>query len=204
MQINNLIKNNISINNGGDGMYFGWGDVVRGFADNTIEGNTIYKNSGNGITVGRDSNIIKKNFIIDNLGSGINISGTYIYEGLTIENNVISGNLGYGLDLTSNTNSVIRYNSILNSGGDSGNPSVGIPNSYITSNNNTITYNTIDGSKNNAIELRYGPNTFNYNNFIKTKGNYILKLLTDNDSDINAEKQLLGNFYRIRNSSSDL
>ncbi|MDB4113776.1 FG-GAP-like repeat-containing protein, partial [Flavobacteriaceae bacterium] len=173
-------------------MYFGWGDVVRGFADNTIEGNIIYNNSGSGITVGRDSNIIKKNFIINNTGSGINISGTYIYEGLTIENNVISGNLGYGLDLTSNTNSVIRYNSILNSGGDSGNPSVGIPNSYITSNNNAITYNTIDASKNNAIELRYGPNTFNNNNFIKTKGNYILKLLTDNDSDINAENNYWG------------
>ena len=189
---NNLIKNNISINNGGNGFYFGWGDVVRGFADNTIEGNIIYNNSGNGITVGRDSNIIKKNFIVNNDGSGINISGTYIYEGLTIENNIISGNLGYGLDLTSNTNSLIRYNSILNSGGNSGNPSLGIPDSYITSNYNTITFNTIDASKNNAIELRYGPNTINNNNFIKTKGNYIFKVLTDNDSDINAENNYWG------------
>ena len=189
---NNLIKNNISINNGGNGFYFGWGDVVRGFADNTIEGNIIYNNSGNGITVGRDSNIIKKNFIVNNEGSGINISGTYIYEGLTIENNIISGNLGYGLDLTSNTNSLIRYNSILNSGGNSENPSLGIPNSYIISNNNTITYNTIYASENSAIELRYGPNTFNNNNFISTKGNYIFKLLTENNSDINAENNYWG------------
>ncbi|MDA9327927.1 Ig-like domain-containing protein [Flavobacteriaceae bacterium] len=189
---NNLIKNNISINNGGNGFYFGWGDVVRGFADNTIDGNIIYNNSGNGITVGRDSNIIKKNFIVNNEGSGINISGTYIYEGLTIENNIISGNLGYGLDLTSNTNSLIRYNSILNSGGNSENPSLGIPNSYIISNNNTITYNTIYASENSAIELRYGPNTFNNNNFISTKGNYIFKLLTENNSDINAENNYWG------------
>ena len=189
---NNLIKNNISINNGGNGFYFGWGDVVRGFADNTIEGNIIYNNSGNGITVGRDSNILKKNFIVNNEGSGINISGTYIYEGLTIENNIISGNLGYGLDLTSNTNSLIRHNSILNSGGNSESPSLGIPNSYITSNDNTITFNTIDASKNNAIELKYGPNTFNNNNFIRTKGNYVFKLLTDNDSDINAENNYWG------------
>lgn len=189
---NNLIKNNISINNGGDGFYFGWGDVVVGFADNTIEGNIIYNNSGNGITVGRDSNSIKKNFIIGNSGSGINISGTYIYEGLTIENNIISSNLNYGLDLSSNTNSVVRYNSILNSGGSLATPSVGIPDSYITSNNNTITFNTIDGSKNNAIELKYGPNNFNNNNFINTKGNYIFKLLNDNDSEINAENNYWG------------
>lgn len=189
---NNLIKNNISINNGGNGFYFGWGDVVRGFADNTIEGNIIYNNSGNGITVARDSNVIKKNFVVNNKGSGINISGTYIYEGLTIENNIISGNLGYGLDLTSNTNSLIRYNSILNSGGNSDNPSLGIPNSYITSINNTITYNTIDASENNAIELKYGPNTFNNNNFLRTEGSYIFKLLTNNNSDINAENNYWG------------
>lgn len=191
---NNLIKNNTSNNNGGTGMYFGWGDVVRGFADNIIEGNIIYNNNGNGITVGRDSNVIKKNFIINNYGSGINISGTYIYEGLTIENNIISGNQGYGLNLTSNTNSIIRYNSILNSGtdNDNTNPSLGIPDSYITSNNNIISYNTIDGSKNNAIELRYGPNTFNNNNFIKTQGSYIIQLLADNDNDINAENNYWG------------
>ena len=81
----------------------------------------------------RNSNVIKKNFIINNNGSGINISGTYIYEGLTIENNIISGNSGYALNLTSNTNSTVRYNSILNSGGSGGNPSVGIPSSYFTS-----------------------------------------------------------------------
>ena len=111
---------------------------------------------------------------------------------MTIENNIISGNLGYGLDLTSNTNSLIRYNSILNSGGNSENPSLGIPNSYIISNNNTITYNTIYASENSAIELRYGPNTFNNNNFISTKGNYIFKLLTENNSDINAENNYWG------------
>ena len=187
---NNLIKNNISKNNGGDGFSFEWGDVVTGFADNTIEGNIIYNNAGNGIVVGRDSNVIKKNLIINNSGRGLSISGTYIYQGLTIENNIFSGNSGYALDLSSNTNSTIKYNSLLN--GSTSSPTLAIPSSYITSSNNTITYNTIFNSPSNTIEIRYGPNTFNHNNFIKNHGDFTFKLLTGNNSAINAENNYWG------------
>ena len=189
---NNLIKNNLSINNGGDGFSFRWGDVVRGFADNIIEGNIIYKNAGNGITIGRDNNVIKRNIIVDNNGSGIGISGTYIYEGLIIENNIISGNKRYGIDLSSNTNTLVLNNSIINSGSDSNYPSIGIPDSYIASSNNVISNNTIFGSVNNSIELMYGPNEITNNNFIGWDANLVIKLLSGNSTDINATNNYWG------------
>jgi hypothetical protein len=189
---NNLIKNNIVKNNLGSGMNFSWGDVVRGFANNVIEGNIIYGNSLNGIIIGRDSNSIIKNIIISNGRSGIAISGTYIYEGLIIEKNIIGNNSNFGIDLSSNTNSIVRYNSILNSGSKTnGKPSIGIPSSYIESKNNVISFNTIFNSVNNDIELFYGPNVINNNNIIKSNGEFKIKL-TSNGYTSNAENNYWG------------
>ena len=194
---NNIIKFNISKSNGGDGFYFQWGDVVNGFTNNIIESNIIYNNIGNGITICRDSNVIKKNIIINNHLKGINISGTYINQGLIIENNILNNNLHNAIDLSSNSNSIVRYNQILKSQGLFGSPSIGIPSSYVNSINNTISYNTIFNSKSNSIELKYGPNNINHNNFINNKGNYLLKILPGNTANINAEN----NFWSTTNNS---
>ena len=192
---NNLIQGNLVKNNGGDGMHFQWGDVVDGFTNNVIENNIIYNNGNNGITICRDSNVIQNNYIINNGGKGINISGTYVYIGLTIEHNIISGNNGFGLDLSSNNNSLVQYNSILNSSS----ASLIIPESYIPSSNNTISYNTFVNSTGDLIKLAYGPNTFNFNNFFHNSSGSIMKQLTGNTSSINAE-----NNYWNTNSESDI
>jgi hypothetical protein len=141
---NNIIRGNIVRHNSGVGLNFQWGDVTRGFYNSIIASNIVYKNGASGIVIGRDKNIIRRNIILENGSDGIEISGTYIYEGLIIENNIVSKNGRRAIDLSSNNNSVIRYNSIISSGISGtrppiiSSPSIDIPSSYISSANNTI------------------------------------------------------------------
>ena len=44
-------------------MSFGSGDVVSGFQDNTIKGNTIYNNTTGGIYISDNGNVITENKI---------------------------------------------------------------------------------------------------------------------------------------------
>lgn len=193
---NNIISGNIARNNLGNGFYFGWGDVVPGFTDNIIDGNILIENQGSGITICRDSNVIRNNIISQNNLDGINISGTYIYQGLTIENNIIANNGRFNLDLSSCSNSTIQNNSIVNNNGE---VSINFPESYVPSENNTIHANTIVNTNDlvSLLEFRYGPNSLSNNNFKVNHNGYIIRLLSGNSSNINAD----GNYWSTVNTS---
>lgn len=166
---NHLIKKNISKNNGGVGMNFQWGDVVTGFSNNTIEENIIFQNGSHGIVICRDQNTIRKNVIAENQGDGIAVSGTYIFSGLIIENNILSNNLRRAIDLSSHNNSSIRYNQIIKSGKKNQYAAVELPTGYIGATNNTFSYNTISYSNFTDLNIHYGPNTISNNNFFGIK-----------------------------------
>lgn len=189
---NNLISSNIVKNNGGVGLNFQWGDVVTGFSNNIIERNIVYNNGSDGIIICRDNNIIRKNIIIKNNGNGIGISGTYIFNGLTINNNIISLNNKSAIDLSSNNNSDIYNNQILNSGKVGGYPAINIPSSYISSINDTITNNLFYNSRSNDFEIYYGPNVINNNNFLGTKSDFFIKILNKAVFTINATNNYWG------------
>jgi parallel beta-helix repeat protein len=188
---NHQIKNNISQFNGGVGFDFQWGDVVTGFSSNNIEGNIIYKNGNSGMIICRDQNIIRNNIISENKGDGIGISGTYIYTGLTIENNIINNNGGRAVNLSEHNNTTFRFNQIINSGKAKDFPALQISNSYISSTNNNIVSNTFAFSKANDINLHYGPNTVTGNNFFGVKDSLFIRLTGKGSYTINAT----GNYW---------
>jgi parallel beta-helix repeat protein len=188
---NNLIKGNTVKNNGGVGLNFQWGDVVTGFSNNIIEKNIVYNNGSDGIIICRDNNIIRKNIILKNNGNGIGISGTYIFNGLTINNNIISLNNKSAIDLSSNNNSDVYNNQILNSGKAGISPVINMPSSYVASTNDTISNNLFYNSKSNDFEIFYGPNVINSNNFLGLKADFFIKILNKAVFTINAT----GNYW---------
>jgi outer membrane protein assembly factor BamB len=172
----NLFKGNLVANNGGVGLNFSWGDVVQGFNNNTIEYNIIYNNGGTGLVICRDQNFIKKNVILKNKGDGIGLSGTYIYIGNQIENNIIGFNQNRAIDMSSNNFSTVKYNNIFFSGRKNQFPAIDFPRSYIESSANIINYNTISYSNSNDFEFNYGPNNLKNNNFIGRRDGYFVKI----------------------------
>lgn len=195
---NNLIKGNIVKNNGGVGLNFQWGDVVTGFSNNIIEKNIVYNNGSDGIIICRDNNIIRKNIILKNNGNGIGISGTYIFNGLTINNNIISLNNRSAIDLSSNNNSDVYNNQILNSGKAGLSPVINMPTSYVASTNDTISNNLFYNSKSNDFEIFYGPNVINSNNFLGSKADFFIKILNKAVFTINAT----GNYWGTTSQST--
>jgi len=195
---NNLIKGNTVKNNGGVGLNFQWGDVVTGFSNNIIEKNIVYNNGSDGIIICRDNNIIRKNIILKNNGNGIGISGTYIFNGLTINNNIISLNNRSAIDLSSNNNSDVYNNQILNSGKAGISPVINMPSSYVASTNDTISNNLFYNSKSNDFEIFYGPNVINSNNFLGLKADFFIKILNKAVFTINAT----GNYWGTTSQST--
>jgi parallel beta-helix repeat protein len=183
---NHLIKKNLVKNNGGIGFNFSWGDVTTGFSNNTIEQNIIYNNGSTGLVISRDQNTIRKNLISENGGDGIGISGTYIFTGLTIQNNIIVGNLNRAVDLSSNNNTVFSYNQVIKSGKKNQFAAIELPSGYIEAKNNTISYNTFSYSNYYDINIHYGPNTITYNNFHGLKDYYFVRVTNKSNFTIDA------------------
>ncbi|WP_395626673.1 PQQ-binding-like beta-propeller repeat protein, partial [Daejeonella sp.] len=194
---NHLIKKNLVKNNGGIGFNFSWGDVTTGFSNNTIEQNIIYNNGSTGLVISRDQNTIRKNLISENGGDGIGISGTYIFTGLTIQNNIIVGNLNRAVDLSSNNNTVFSYNQVIKSGKKNQFAAIELPSGYIEAKNNTISYNTFSYSNYYDFNIHYGPNTITYNNFHGLKDYYFVRVTNKSNFTIDASNNywasLMGN-----------
>jgi len=110
---------------------------------NTIKGNII-SNSGSGIIVGDNYNIITDNTLIKNR-DGICLTEDSAYNSVT-ENNIVSNSGGIYLKYSSNNN--IRANNVISSGG--------IRIVYF-SNNNTITSNIISNNR-DGISIWYSCN----------------------------------------------
>jgi parallel beta-helix repeat protein len=199
---NHLIKKNLVKNNGGIGFNFSWGDVTTGFSNNTIEQNIIYNNGSTGLVISRDQNTVRKNLISKNAGDGIGISGTYIFTGLTIQNNIIVGNLNRAVDLSSNNNTVFSYNQVIKSGKKNQFAAIELPSGYIEAKNNTISYNTFSYSNYHDFNIHYGPNTITYNNFHGIKDYYFMRVTNKSNFTIDASNNywaaIMGNDVKNR------
>jgi len=182
---NHLIKKNIARNNGGVGFNFTWGDVVTGFSNNIIEDNIIYNNGSTGMFICREYNTIRKNIFSTNNGNGVGISGTYIYSGLTFEKNIFVDNERSAIELSSNNQTVFRYNQIVRSGKKDQYPSISLKNGYIQTANNTISNNTFSFSKNTDINVDLANNITN-NNFFGRKDYDFIKATNKDNSTVNA------------------
>ncbi|MCO5249852.1 MAG: right-handed parallel beta-helix repeat-containing protein [Candidatus Kapabacteria bacterium] len=146
---------------------------------NIIQNNTISGNDWHGIQIyckGNDcSNIIENNMIgleifgqdsIPNKMSGILLNGT---KGDTIRNNHISGNLSYGVHIsTANCSNITVENNIIGTDKSTKNA---LPNAHgiqMSGSHNTIKNNIISGNNGNGIAFSSGAN-----NITEIKGNII-------------------------------
>lgn len=167
--VNNLIENN-TVTGNGVGLPLS-GGIPTGFDAGQGNGISLLQEGPTGIVCPGDHETITGNTVTYNAGNGVNLPGRNSSNN-TVSNNTITHNSNHGVELTGGSsvqatilnganNDTITGNTIQNNGHDGIRLDAGSASTYNSqpviapgASNNTITSNTISGNGGNGIELR--------------------------------------------------
>ncbi len=151
---NNTINGNTVQGNTGDGI----GTTSGSSINNTFTGNLAIGNTGSGIAL---TSTGSNNAITGNTaqGNGVNGIGTSSNTYTTISGNTASGNTGDGINTSSGVNNTITGNTTQGNGGDG----IDVGGNYMTVSGNTSNGNTSNGIVTNSDYLTITGNAANNN-----------------------------------------